>query len=87
MPQNAMLTRLRAEFLEMPGLRLTLNQACRLFGVDRARCQVVLEALLDQKFLTVHTNGYYARLTEGAIARRRSAKADLSAEPRVAKAS
>jgi hypothetical protein len=31
-----MLKRVRAEYLEMPGLRLTLEQAQRLCGVGRA---------------------------------------------------
>ena len=40
MPHQAMLTRIRAEYLEMPGLRLTLEQARRLCGVERGLCQI-----------------------------------------------
>jgi DNA-binding IclR family transcriptional regulator len=36
----------------MPGLTLTLQQAARLFGIEQARCERVLEALVDEGFLT-----------------------------------
>lgn len=39
--------RIRAEFSEMPGLKLTLAQATRLFNVDAARCQGALARLVD----------------------------------------
>lgn len=38
--------RIRAEFAEMPGLKLTLLQASRLFNVERVRCQRILEGLV-----------------------------------------
>jgi hypothetical protein len=38
--------RVRAEFLEMPGLTLTLPQAARLFSLTPARCEQVLRALV-----------------------------------------
>jgi len=40
--------RLRAEFLEMPGLRLNVKQVQRLCGVDAELCQDVLDALVDR---------------------------------------
>jgi hypothetical protein len=40
-------TRIQAEFREMPGLRLTLPQAARFFGLEPARCRVVLETLVQ----------------------------------------
>jgi hypothetical protein len=66
MPHTTMLKRIRAEYLEMPGLRLTLEQAQRLCGVDRALCKMVLDALVDKKFLCVKSNGAYARVSDGA---------------------
>ena len=75
-PHNTMLNRLRAEYLEMPGLRLTLEQAQRLCGVERALCKMVLDALVDEKFLCLKSDGHYARLTDGEISRPRPAKAD-----------
>ncbi len=77
MPHDALLKRIRAEFLEMPGLRVTRDQAQRLCGVERAACQRVLDALVDTKFLCVKPNGTYARLTDGSErARPRPPKAD-----------
>ena len=64
-PETA-LTRVRAEYLEMPGLRLTLEQAQRLCGVERTLCQMVLDALVDTHFLCLKPNGVYARVTDGA---------------------
>ena len=77
MPFRPLLGRIRAEFLEMPGLRLTTEQAQRLCGVERVLCKAVLDALVDEKFLCVKTNGAYARLTDGEVPRPRPAKADL----------
>jgi len=64
---QAILERLRAEFLEMPGLRLTADQVHRFCGVERKTCRAVLDALVDEKFLCAKADGTYARLTEGAV--------------------
>jgi hypothetical protein len=78
MPHNVMLKRIRAEYLEMPGLRLILEQARRLCGVERALCQMVLDALVDEKFLSVKADGAYARVTDGVDhPHPRPARADL----------
>jgi|SoiMethySBSTD1v2_1073268.scaffolds.fasta_scaffold00332_39 hypothetical protein len=46
-PDDAMvLFRVRAEFAEMPGLRLTLPQASRLFHLETDRCERVLTSLV-----------------------------------------
>jgi len=71
------LERLRSEFLEMPGLRLTAEQAHRLCGVERATCARALEALVEEKFLCAKENGTYGRLTDGHVPRPRPAKAGL----------
>ncbi len=68
--------RLRAQFLEMPGLRLTTPQVQRLCGVDSTLCQVVLDALVDVKSLRVNSDGTYARLTDGQVPRPRPLKAE-----------
>lgn len=44
--------RIRAEFLEMPGLSLTLRQAARLWNLDTETCDDVLRALVDEGFLS-----------------------------------
>ena len=60
------IARVRSEFLEMPGLRLSLAQVSRLCGVEQAVCQTALDALVEAKFLRV-ANGMYARLTDGEL--------------------
>jgi hypothetical protein len=50
----------------MPGLRLTVEQAQRLCGVDGTLCQMALDALIDTHFLCLKPNGLYARVTDGA---------------------
>ena len=87
MPHNTMLKRIRAEYLEMRGLRLTLELARRLCGVERALCQIVLDALVEEKFLSVKADGAYTRVTEGEISRPQAAKVVLRPEQRVAEAS
>jgi hypothetical protein len=69
--------RLRAEYLEMPGLHLTAQQIQRLCGIERTVCQSVLDALVKAKFLAAKPDGHYSRLTEGQVYRRAPAKADL----------
>jgi hypothetical protein len=63
MPQRALIGRIRAEFQEMPGLRLTLLQAQRLCGGDRAAIEAALRLLVDEDFLCVR-HGHYARPSE-----------------------
>ena len=74
--RRSALERIRAEFLEMPGLQLTLGQVHRLCGVERGLCEEVLDALVHEDFLYVKTDGRYARLTSDGP-RPRQAKAHL----------
>jgi DNA-binding IclR family transcriptional regulator len=53
--------RISAEYLEMPGLRLTLTQASRLFGLDTTQCDTLLNGLVEEGFLVRHRDGSYAR--------------------------
>jgi DNA-binding IclR family transcriptional regulator len=41
----------RAEYLEVPGLELTREQAQRMWGLDRAACDELLAALVESRFL------------------------------------
>jgi hypothetical protein len=50
-----------SDFCEMPGLRLTEAQARRLWSLDRAVCQDVLETLVERGFLTHTADGRYRR--------------------------
>ena len=51
-------TRVSSEFLEMPGLRLTVVQAARLFSLDRERCRRLLESLVQGGELTTDGTVY-----------------------------
>ena len=79
--------RLRAEFREMPALRLTRAQVERLFGVERTVCQMALDALVDEQFLCEKTDGQYARVTDDPIRRPQPVKATLTTTPRFVRAS
>jgi hypothetical protein len=71
MSDSRLLERIRGEYLEMPGLCLTLQQAQRLFGIERLACQEVLDALIEMKFLRLTAKGTYSRLASGADLLRR----------------
>jgi hypothetical protein len=43
--------RIREEFREMPGLRLTPAQATRLWGLELDACQAVIDELVATAFL------------------------------------
>jgi len=58
---NPLLTRIKAEFLEMPGLQLTPWQAQRLWGLDAKACDDVLRALVEGAFLHRTASGAYSR--------------------------
>lgn len=53
--------RLRNEFVEMPGLVLTLPQAARLCGSSTKQSEVTLSALVDAGFLIRDTKRTYRR--------------------------
>ena len=50
--------RIRAEFAEMPGLKLTLPQASRLFNLDPRKCERVLGALVDGGALSISQGAF-----------------------------
>ncbi len=60
-PAGDALRRVRGEYIEMPGLRLTTAQAQRLWGLDRAACDALLGALVDAKFLFRTRDGAFVR--------------------------
>jgi hypothetical protein len=55
------LRRAQAEFLEMPGLQLTVAQASKLWHFDSALCTAVLARLVEQRFLVQTRNHSFAR--------------------------
>jgi hypothetical protein len=76
---DVILQRIYGEFLEMPGMRLTLSQAQRLWGLDERTCRVLLEYLVDTKFLCRSAYGNYGRSSDGPapFPRPRMAKAGI----------
>ena len=59
MTMEALVQRVRGEFREMPGLRLTFGQACRLWQMDPTTCRLVLERLTRDGVLLQTRNGHY----------------------------
>jgi hypothetical protein len=55
------LRRAQAEFLEMPGLQLTEQQAVRLWGSDSELCRAVLAQLVENRFLVRTSHARFAR--------------------------
>jgi hypothetical protein len=53
--------RVQGEYREMPGLRLTTDQAQRLLGLDPDTCEKVLDRLVDEMFLARTSDGSYVR--------------------------
>ena len=56
---DSVVRRARAEYLEMPGLRLTSAQAQRLWGLDRRTCDELLTELTSAHFLSRTRDGSF----------------------------
>jgi hypothetical protein len=63
------LRRIRGEYLEMPGLRLTAAQAQRLWALDRDVCDALLGALVEAKFLSQTRDGAFIRADADMMSR------------------
>jgi hypothetical protein len=77
---NRMLQRICGEFLEMPGLTLTLRQAQRLWTLDEPICRHLLDSLVSMGFLRCSAKGVYARCIDGLVGGpgRKMAKAEFT---------
>ncbi len=53
--------RIRAEYLDLPGLSLTAAQAQRLWNVDSETCQIVLGLMVREAFLRRTPHAQYVR--------------------------
>jgi DNA-binding IclR family transcriptional regulator len=51
--------RVRCEFIEMRGFSPTMDQAARLFQLDRDDCSRILSGLVEEGFLTCTSDGRY----------------------------
>jgi hypothetical protein len=80
-PQSArtalelMLRRIQGEFREMPGLRLTIRQAQRLWNLDQVVCESLLAALVDVRFL-IESDGVFLQRTDAVASARLLRSAD-----------
>ena len=82
--------RVRAHFMEMPGLELTMPQAVRLLGFGVDDCRYVIDALVDAGFLQwtarrtiVRTGAMWSRDTEASyVSVRRVGNRNRSVEGR-----
>ena len=59
-------TRIRGECLEMPGQRLTIAQASRLWGLEERSCATLLDGLVGSGFLR-RVGPYYFRADLGRL--------------------
>jgi hypothetical protein len=57
----ALTARVRAEFDESPGMRLTEPQVRRLLNLDPVACSAILAALCDNGILVRDHTGHYRR--------------------------
>ena len=60
---DCLAARVRGEYSEMPGLQLTVTQACRLWQIDTLTCEMLLEQLVREDFLCKTGKGAYAAAT------------------------
>ena len=74
---ESLVARIRGEYSEMPGLRLTFAQACRFWQMDGPTCETVLEHLVREAFLYKTGNDAYIAV---ATMTGRQAKAQLRRE-------
>jgi hypothetical protein len=60
-PLDTTIDRVRSEYREMPGLRLTLDQMGRLWMLDSQTCRILVEKLIEAEFLEPTRDGQYVR--------------------------
>jgi hypothetical protein len=58
---RALMEQIKAEYVEMPGLSVTLPQAQRLWSVDRATCEAVFSRLISMGVLRRSSRGRFIR--------------------------
>jgi hypothetical protein len=62
------LYRLKEPFLAVPGTEMSLTDAASLSGLDSHLCGLLLNVLVERRFLTVGSNGAYRLRYEEPIA-------------------
>jgi hypothetical protein len=83
LPPNAqLLDRIRGEYLENPGLKLTLPQAQRFWHLRRRECEALLGALIAAKVLCRKSDRRYARVSDLDVSIRRPSMMKAGIDPR-----
>jgi len=62
-----LLHRVQGEFVEMPGLQLTLRQAERLWSLGHEDCELILQLLVERRFLFLRSDGRYTRVADQTL--------------------
>jgi hypothetical protein len=78
---ETLVARIRGEYREMPGLRLTFAQARRFWQMDAAICTVVLQTLVEEGFLIGRQDGTFIALPTTAT-QLKTVKAELTSTQR-----
>lgn len=65
--RDRILLRIRGEFLEMPGLSLTPEQAHRLWALEREVCDRLLTELVTEGFLARGRDGAFLRRNRSSV--------------------
>lgn len=65
-PVAELVHRVRAEYLEMPGLVLTKGQLCRFCVLDPPLCDAIVDELVTSGFLRCRPDNTYARIWNDA---------------------
>jgi hypothetical protein len=63
---STLITRMRGEYESMPGLKLTREQACRMWAVDQITCSAALDTLITEGFLHRTGTGKFIALPRPA---------------------
>ncbi len=58
------LARLKGMFRESPGTRVSVDEACRLAGLERQTCEAVLEDLQRDRFLRCSEDGRFSERSD-----------------------
>jgi len=59
---SELIRRIRSEFIDIPGLKLTFQQACRMWSLSAGACREALDALRDEGFLYQTPSGAFIAL-------------------------
>ena len=63
--EDFLLRRARGDYRESPGMRLTIDEAMRLWDLDQETCEALLKSLVDARFLELDAHGRYRRAHSG----------------------